>query len=612
MAGPAEIVNDTYVLAQSYATAATNGLDKFVDTLNSSLYVPPRLDVTWKTLAAPTLRPLGTVPTMPTIAYVEPGNRPGEFTETLPIIDIDTFNEDVPQIDLPVAPVLTYGAVPSVPDISPVQLPDLPTLDAVDTPVLLSLQTVSFPGIDLHADWLDNLGNVPTLDILEPTPYTFSRGPDYASLLLDNLKSRLNERMAGGSGLPPVVEQAIWDRARAREISTARGAEAEVMRNSDALGYVLPPGVLAQQLREAQFATAGKIADFSRDVAIKQADMEQANLRDTIASGLQLENQLMQHSLQLEQMSFESAKALADNAIQVYNGKLQHFQTLLEGYKAYAAGYKTLIDAEMAKVEVYKAQLSGESTKADINRSLVDQYKAAIEARMSQVEIYKAQVSAAQTLVELEKAKISAAGEQIHGFVAQVNAETAKVEAYKASVEAQNTKHLVYKTRADIYSTRVMAQAEKSRALVSRYSAIVQAKAAEWDGYRARVQAESVRLEALGKQSFSMLDGYKAEAAATTAEAEMNTKIWESGIRQYEASQSITLQAGKANNDAIMWAQNTRLDAAKAGTQVYAQLTASAYSMIHTSAGISSSGSTGVSYSYSGQVNGSPGALTMA
>ncbi len=612
MAGPAELVNDTFKLAKDYAAAATNQLDGFVDALNKAIYTPPTISVKWASIAAPALPARPSVPTMPTIQFQDPGNRPTALTEAPPNIQIDTFNEQAPELSMPVAPSVSYGVIPSVPSIGTVAVPDAPQTATPDLPALLALSPVSLPNVDLHADWLGRLEQVPTLELLEPTPYTYNRGPEYASLLLDNLRAKLNERMRGGSGLPAAVEQAIWDRARSREVQIARASEAEVMRNGEALGYEIPPGVVLAQLRDAQRATADKQSDLSRDIAIKQADLEQANMRDTITAGMQLEGQLIDQSLQLERLTFEAAKAAADNALQVQAARIQHFQALLQGYTAYAEAYKTIINGELAKVEIYKAQLAGEQAKADINKTLVEQYKAQIEAGMARVEIYRAQVSAAQTLVELEKAKVSAAGEQIRAYVAQVNAETAKVEAYKASVEAEATKLTVYKTKADVFSTRVQAQAEYSRAMISRYSAIVQAKAGEWDGYRARIQAEGTRLEALGRQSASLLDGYKAAAAASVAEAEMQTKVWESSMRQYEAAENITLQAARANNEAILMTNNARLDAAKAGTQTFAQLTSSSYSMMHTGASISSSGSTGVSYSYSGQVNGSPAAITAA
>ena len=81
-------------------------------------------------------------------------------------------------------------------------------------------------------------------------------------------------------------------------------------------------------------------------------------------------------------------------------------------------------------------------------------------------------------------------------------------------------------------------------------------------------------------------------------------------MKQYEAGVQVAMQAAKINNDAAIQTNNARLDAAKAGTQVFAQLTSSAYSMMHANAGISGSASMGVSYSYSGDVIGTVPAIS--
>ena len=52
------------------------------------------------------------------------------------------------------------------------------------------------------------------------------------------------------------------------------------------------------------------------------------------------------------------------------------------------------------------------------------------------------------------------------------------------------------------------------------------------------------------------------------------------------------------------------MDAAKAGTQVYAQLTSSSYSMMHAQANINGSANMGVTYSYSGEVSGTVPAIS--
>lgn len=589
--------------ARTFADEAAVKAESFLAALNSSIYAPPSISFTWNSIAVPSLPDIPDAPTMPTIQFTVPGSQPTELSISLPTVTIDDFTETAPALTLPSAPTLSYGSVPTVPSAADVTVPSAPTVSMPTEPSYLSLASVSFAGVDLHEDWLARLEDMPQFTLVEPTPYSYAHGPEYASALLDALKARLLDRMNGGTGLDPAVEQAIWDRARSRETKAALANEAEITRQAEALGFQLPSGVLTAQLAEARQNYYSKLSDLSRDIAIKQADLEQSNLKDTIAAGMQLEGQLIDYSYKLEALTFEASKAYADNAIQVYNAGVEGYKALLAAYQTYASNYKTLIDAELAKVEVYKAQLQGEQTKADINQTLVQQYKAQIEAGMSQVEIYRAQVGAAQTLVQLEQTKIGAAGEQVRAYVAQVNAETAKVEAYKAQVQAQSTLVDMYKTKADAFSAKVGAQAEKAKAELGRYNALVQAKAAEWDGYKAKVQAESERIRALGVQSGALLDGYKAQAAAIESEARLHTMVWETQIKDYEASQQLMLQTAKINADVALQSNNARLDAAKVGAQVYAQMVGSAYGAIQANASLSAGASNSVSYSYGGDVS---------
>lgn len=599
MAAAFEQVDAVFTKANAYADAAKTAAASFLNKLETSVYSPPTLSVTWATLTPPTLPDLPSTPTLPSIEFNSPGSTPAPLAISEPTVTIDDFGITSPTLNFPTAPTVSYGTTPTVPTVGTVTVPDAPTIPTVEVPTFLELSTVTTPTIDLREDWIDGASAPPTLTLLEPTPYSYARGPEYASTLLTALKGRLADRLAGGSGLPAAVEAAIWGRARDRESRVAQANIDQVLRSSDALGFHLPAGVVAAQLREAEQNFFDKASELSRDVAIKQADLEQSNLKDSIASGIQLEGQLIDYSYKLEALSFESAKAYAENAIQVHNATVEKFRALVAGYQAYVAAYKTIIDGQMAVVEVYKAKLQGEQIKAQINSELVQRYKATIDAGMARVEIYRAQVQGAQTLIQLEQAKISAAGEQIRAYVATVNAETAKVEAYKVGVAAETTKVEAFRANVDAYRAKVGAQADKARADLSRYTALIQAKSAEWDGYRAQVGAEAERIRALGVQSTNLLDGYRAASTAIMSKAEMSSNIWKASMTQYEASQNIAIQTARLNNDATISTNNARMDAAKTGAQIYAQLTSSAYSMIHASAGVSASGGTSVSYSYS-------------
>ena len=607
MAGPAEQVNSVFSQAQDYAASAQGLLGEYLGALNNEKYTPINYDITWKTpepLPAPPQKPQRP-PRISEAAfsYRPPNSKPGPLNEEAP------NDPDIPPVpNLRIVNIPEPGEttipelIPEIPDIGTVPIPGAPNVTFGAMGALMSISSIQAPSIDLREDWLQRLENMPTLEILQPVPYSYARGPEYTSQLLNGLKAKLNERLAGGTGLPPAIEQAIWDRARGREVAASRAAEREVMRNSEALGYVLPAGVTAHQLQEAQQGTATRLAELSRDIAVKQADLEQANMREAISAGMQLEKQLIEYSSEREQLSFQAARAVAEMGIAAYNGRLQHLQTLMQGYQTLAAGYKTIIEGELAKVDVFKARVEAERSKTEVNRAVVEQYKASIEAGMAQVEIYKAQVGGAQAQIEYEKAKVSAAGERVRGFVAQINAESAKLEGYKARVSALASQQSAEVAKISAFGTRAQAQGDVSRARISRYEAVVRAKAGEWDGFRAEVQAEQARIAALGTQASAYSEEYKIDGNMYVAQSGVELQRWDKSVLEYKQGLEFVERARKEKDASLKWSEEARRESAKVSAQVYAQLTASAYGMLNASASISGSGSNSVSYNYSGSI----------
>lgn len=270
----AEIVNDKYDRSIALADAATNAVNTFQTALNNSIYSPPTISVQWQTLAAPNLPPIPDIPPLPNINLVIPPNMPGALDATLGEVQIDDFDVPEPVLNFPATPSLAIGSAPALPEVRDVAMPDAPTIVLPDAPEFLALQTHTFGGINLHEDWLDKLDEIPELSIMQPVPFSYSPGAKYASQLLDNLKATLNARIQGGTGLAPAVEQAIWDRSRDRETVLALAREQEVMRGAEALGFALPSGVMAGQLADARREYHDKLSSLSRDIAIKQAELE--------------------------------------------------------------------------------------------------------------------------------------------------------------------------------------------------------------------------------------------------------------------------------------------------------------------------------------------------
>ena len=589
--GPAEIVKDKYERSVELADKAAKEVTTFQDALNKSIYQPPQISLQWQTLAAPNLPPIPDAPKFPTLELKLPDGMPAAFSGTMQDVQISDFNVPAPTLNFGVAPTINVGQAPSLPALRDVEIPDAPAVVLPELPELLTLQTHSFGGVNLHEDWLDKLDDIPALSVLQPEPMQYKPGAKYASQLLDNLKAALNARIHGGTGLAPEVEQQIWDRSRDRETQLALAREQEVMRSAEALGFPLPSGVMVGQLADARREYHDKLSSLSRDISIKQAELEQENVKNAITSALQLEGQLMDQHYKWEMLVFETAKTVADNAIAFHNAAVEHFKALLAGYQAYAAAYDTVIKAELSKVEVFKALLSAEQIKADINKSLVDRYKAEIDGAMATVEIYKARVGAAQSLIEVERTRIQAGGEQIKAFVATVNAEQAKSELYKVQISAEATKVDAYGRLVQAYTARTSAQAEKARVEVAKFQALISAKGMEWDGWKAKLTAASAQVEASARASSSLMDGYRAGAYAAEAQAGSYMRRWEADIKQYEAGRELAFRVQKSNNDAIIHANDARMDAAKIGLTTASQQVASAWSTVQAAASISAGSS---------------------
>lgn len=607
----ADIVVGQFSQAQSYANAAQTQLSSFLSVLDGAAsYTVPTIDLTWEAIGGPaTVAPPSTV-TLTDVDFVEPSSEPAALSLSLPTVDAITFAETAPTTSFPAAPSLSIGSVPTIPSVASISVPAAPTVTLPSAPSLLSLNIPTFGGVDLHEGFLANFDNIPTLTLVEPTPYSYSLGPEYASTLLSTLKATLNARMAGGTGLDPSVEQAIWDRARSRETETALANEADILRTSEALGFSLPPGVVAAQIREAQQGYFAKLSGLSRDIAIKQAELEQENLKQTIDAGMALESKLIDYSYQLERLTFEAAKEQADNAIQIHNARIEQYKALLSVYPIYAEVFKTLISAELAKVDVFKALISAEQAKADINKTLVDEYKTMVEASMAQVDIYRAEVDGAKALVEIEGLKINAAGEQIRAYVAQVNAETAKVEVYKAGIEAEMSKVQVYKVKADAFASEAGVQIELARVGISSFDAQIRAKSLEWDGYKSKLEVGKIKMQGIIQGNELLIAKYRTEGDLGVAQYGSAVKRWEAQMKDYEAGKMAMIQTAKINGDNAMHAASIRADAAKVGAQVYAQLTGSAYSMMKVGANIAHNGSLGVAYRYENKTSNQPTAMT--
>ena len=591
--------------ANTYASQATARADSFIANLNAAV----------ASMTMPTLEVNVAVPTAPVVPGALafnvslPGSSfptdPGVTMPSAPIIDLAATNA-------PTAPALRdFSYSPTAPDapgaapeLNNVALPAAPAGWTPPTdPELLNFAVRAFEGVNSHEGFLAQITAPGDLTLAAPALFVAPAEQGYSSEFMSALQALLKGRLLGGSGIAPEVEQKIWDRGRARLSEAANANIAEVLQNAEARGFAMPPGAVMAQIREAQKTALDKQAELTLDIAIKQADLEQANVKHAIEQGVQLESQLLQHANNMEQRAFEAARYLAQNAVEVYNSLVTQYRAGLEKYNTMVGAYKTMVDAERAKIENYRAEIEAESLKATINKTMIEEYRAQIEARTAVVALYGQELEAAKVHMDFERLRLSAYSERVQAYVAEVNAEGAKAEVFKAQLQSNQQLVDQYRAEVEAYSTRMEVASTQARTRADVYDAQMRGYASAVQAYASRVSAESERVRTLAGVEQLRLEGAKTQADQNIAVVGLQIENYKAQVGQYDALKSLALQQTKIVSDNYMALKSMVADAAKVGAQVNAQLAASAYGTIQANASVSGSDSTSTQFSYSGKTS---------
>lgn len=529
-----------------------------------------------------------TPPTLNTITWTLPGF-PQAFTGDLDISNLmpEPFDGDAPQLVFPTAPVPGFGDVPDAPGINvPSGDPQL-NISLPAAPSLLSLNVGTFDGIQMPAIDLD----VPEFTVVAPSIQQYTPGSGYTSSLLTSLKDHLLGSITnGGTGLNPDVEGAIWDRGREREYKQAADALADLER-MEVMGFSMPPGVYMDGRLKVQMELSKNIAGHSREVMIKQAELELANVQQALQTASVVEAKSQDINNLIEQRSFDAARYATEAAIAIYNAKVQAYQSYVETYRTKAAIYESQVRAELGRVEAYRTEIAAEQAKAQINQSRVEQFRIMTDAALSAVEVYKAEIAGIQAKADIERLKIQIFGEQVRAHGNEVNAYTAQVEGFRAAVGAEASKQEAYRSAVSAYGAHVEASGKAIDARIAEYTAKLRTKEMEWQGFTAMAQTESERVRALSAQNESVAQMYQAEAGANASYNDVLAKQWASETQLTINTTNVALEVAKANAELFMTQRSMISDAAKVGATVYAQMGASAISANNFSTSVSQASS---------------------
>jgi hypothetical protein len=571
--------------------------------------VPVDLNVDYGTFARPT------APTRPVLS---------EILVTLPTAPV-LSDVDVPDLaPVPVEPsfALTYSkpsapnaAMPERPDTAPVTLLDVdvgaaPALPDIEDPALYTITLPTLP--DLTVPEFE--GVRPVRDFTVPGR-TFTWAADaYDDSLIQTIKSRLSDMTINGLGLPPAIEQAIFERGRGREdaISLQKQQEGEALLASRGLRQ--PAGLLTKLLRQISGESELRTSGAGRDLSIAVAQQNVEAVRFALSTAISLEMALVQANTANNELALRGAQIEQQVAIDLFNTRVALYNADWEGFKADAAVLESRIRGESLLVDRYKAQVDAQKVIGDVNESLVRALGERLRARGILIDLYRVNVEAARVKGEHNSQLLEQDRLRLQTFETDVNAWAKQQDGYRTSVEAELGNLRAQEVLGNVYGRRVEAWKTINSGYFEQARFNIETQVQQLERYRAALQGALIDSQAQVAASETKLRQYATDGSIFGIQAQVSGLEGDHADRQANLRiKSAELRIGTAQRSAELTAQHAlkvidqQIEVLKSKAAVVAQLAASSQSGVNFGAsysgGMTISGSYGTSWNYSGDTD---------
>lgn len=216
---------------------------------------------------------------------------------------------------------------------------------------------------------------------------------------LQEAQAKLCEMLDGGSGIPAHVENQIWQRDRSRVLEDVGRARDDVLATFASRGFPLPPGAAAHTMRLAEVDASNKIAQQSRDVAIKHVEILIENIKfavqqalDYRIKGIQAAGEYIKVLALGPEIAMKLATSAAGAQAQLITAASSYYRNriAIEELKLDAAKFSAGTKAEMAmnNVREFSQRLKARTdTLSAAARAAGDQAAAALNAVHASAQI---------------------------------------------------------------------------------------------------------------------------------------------------------------------------------------------------------------------------------
>lgn len=497
---------------------------------------------------------------------------PGDFIDQPPIFDSSQL--------------LALGVIPA-PDIAAlldgVLPPDAITLDFPDAPVLEVLEfNEALPPVNVGSidEYMLMIRNGIDVDVSE-----------YSDDMILRVKEKIDAMIAGGTGLPVAIEQAIYARAADRDDVSARRKLEELAADFASRGYDIPPGAMASAVQRVRQESAELRAGTNREIAIEMARIEVESVKFAVAQGVAMSGLLIDAHFKRQQLILAVEQFVVASAVQVLNAEIARHNYYVEVYKAKADVFETLVTAQLRRVDVYRAQVEAESAKAVANRNEVEAYVARLNSVRVYVDMYVARLQGESAklqqnaqVLEVFRQRLAAFGEQVklhqvewEAYSTALSTERTKVELFDAQVRAysEETRAWIAKANFKIEHGRFGVEIEKLKGV--EYAAELEAVRAKIGAYAAESDARASEFSAMTQRIAAEISGNAEYARLTIADKQNEAQARADSVRAALGQMQGVAQLTVARHEAV--------------ARTAAQLAAASLSGIGVSATISGSSS---------------------
>lgn len=542
---------------------------------------------------------------------------PGDLSLNYPTLDVDGIdtsgNPTLVALNLPGVPSPFSGTAPAKPTLNlDKTYPTAPTSTLGSLPTLITLTDIDVPSITVpvfERAFPTSNAQVPEVNY-NATNKTFL---EYINLLnvqsADNLLQGVIDRLLDnldidpsdgslGSGFNPTVETAIYNRARAREAAENQKSLDQITAREAANGWSRPPGSALAALKEVIQNNQLRNAQLSREIMIKQAELEQENMKFSIANVINLEQILLTQYRDFDRMAFEQAKYVQDLLIEIYKLQLAEFDSAVAAYQAYAVAFRSRIEGLLAEVEIYKAQIEGEKAKAQSNLALIQAYNALASAIKTEAEIYAIEVEAINKQLEGEATKIQAYKAEVDGYIGTIQAKAQEYVGYSEQTKGELAKAQAYESQVRGYASLIEARAKDADVKIAANNSKVEIEKlriqnfiSRLDAYIKRAQANQLAYSNLVDLYKTQAEVYKSDVLGEVSRTDVEIKKLEDNIIQNKNLSDTALANARLISDNIHADNNLRIEIQKAIATIEAGIGTSALAAINVgqSSNISSS-----------------------